>query len=58
MTANLSKQGGDKTMKYKVIIEKFLEEEIEAATEEEAVDVAWEIFSQKDEVEIYCEEIE
>jgi len=45
-------------MKYKVIIEKFLEEEIEAATEEEAVDVAWEMFSQKDEVEIYCEEIE
>lgn len=45
-------------MKFKVTISKFLEEEIIAENEEEAWDIAWEMFSQSDEVEAYCHEVE
>lgn len=45
-------------MKYKIIIEKYLEEEIEAKTENEAVDIAWEMWSQDDEVNIFVERAE
>lgn len=45
-------------MKYKITISKFLEEEIIAKNEEEAWDIAWEMFSQLDEVEAYCYEVE
>lgn len=41
--------------KYKIIIEKYFEEEIEAKTEDEAVDIAWEMWSQDDEVTISVE---
>ena len=45
-------------MKFKITISKFLEEEIVAENEEEAWDIAWEMFSQDDEVEAYCHEVE
>lgn len=45
-------------MKYKVVIEKYLEEEIEAKTEEEAVDIAWEKWSEDTEVCIFTEKCE
>lgn len=45
-------------MKYKVTIEKYLEEEIEAKTDDEAVDAAWEMWSQDDEVNIFVEKCE
>ena len=41
--------------KYKIYITKSIEEEIEAENEEQAVDSAWEIFSQSDECNIYVE---
>ena len=41
--------------KYKIYITKSIEEEIEAENEEQAVDSAWEIFTQADECEIYVE---
>lgn len=44
-------------MKFKISISKFLEEEIEATTQEEAESIAWEIWSQDDEVEFYCDEV-
>lgn len=45
-------------MKFKITISKFLEEEIVAETEEEAWTIAWEMFSQSDEVEAYCYNVE
>lgn len=39
-------------MKFKIEISKFFEEEIIAETEEEAWDIAWEMWSQDDEVEV------
>lgn len=45
-------------MKYKVIIEKYLEEEIEAKTEDEAVDIAWEKWSEDTEVVVSVEKCE
>lgn len=44
--------------KYKIIIEKYLEEEINAETEDKAVDIAWEMWSQDDEVNIFVEKCE
>ena len=44
--------------KYKVYISKSIEEEIEANSEKEALDLAWEQFSQYDECEVYLDEIE
>lgn len=43
--------------KFRISIAKFLEEEIEASTEEEALDIAWEMWSQDDEVEMYVAEV-
>lgn len=43
--------------KYKIWITKSIEEEIEAENEEQAVDSAWEIFSQT-QCEIYVEQKE
>lgn len=34
--------------KYRIVIEKYLEVEIKARTEDEAVDIAWEMWSQDD----------
>lgn len=45
-------------MKFKITISKFFEETIEADSEDEACDFAWEQWSQDDEVEIYCYEVE
>ena len=45
-------------MKFKITISKFFEEEITAENEEEARDLAWEQWSQDDEVEAYCYEVE
>ena len=45
-------------MKFKITISKFFEEEITAENEEEAWDLAWEQWSQDDEVEAYCYEVE
>lgn len=45
-------------MKFKIIISKFFEETIEANSEDEAFDLAWEQWSQDDEVEAYCYEVE
>lgn len=45
-------------MKFKITISKYLEEEITAENEEEAWDLAWEQWSQDDEVEAYCYEVE
>lgn len=45
-------------MKYKVIISKSFEEVIEADSEDEALGLAWEQWSQDDEVEAYCYEVE
>lgn len=45
-------------MKFKIIISKYLEEEITAENEEEAWNIAWEMFSQDDEVEAYCYKVE
>ncbi len=45
-------------MKYKITISKFFEETIEANSEDEAWDLAWEQWSQDDEVEAYCYEVE
>ena len=45
-------------MKFKITISKFFEETIEADSEDEAWDLAWEQWSQDDEVEAYCYEIE
>ena len=45
-------------MKYKITISKSFEEEITAENEEEAWDLAWEQWSQDDEVEGYCYEVE
>ena len=44
-------------MKFKITISKFFEEEITAENEEEAWDLAWEQWSQDDEVEAYCYEV-
>lgn len=43
--------------KFKISIEKFFEEEIEATTEEEAVDKAWQKW-EKENVEMYIYEVE
>lgn len=43
--------------KFKITITKFLEEEIKASTEEKAIDIAWEMWSQDDEVDMYVEEV-
>lgn len=45
-------------MKFKITISKFFEETIEADSEDEAWDLAWEQWSQDDEVEAYCHEVE
>lgn len=45
-------------MKFKITISKFFEETIEADSEDEAFDLAWEQWSQDDEVEAYCYEVE
>lgn len=45
-------------MKFKITISKFFEETIEANSEDEAWDLAWEQWSQDDEVEAYCYEVE
>lgn len=45
-------------MKFKITISKFFEEEITAENEEEAWDLAWEQWSQDNEVEAYCYEVE
>ena len=45
-------------MKFKITISKYLDEEITADNEEEAWDIAWEMFSQDDEAEAYCYEVE
>ena len=45
-------------MKFKITISKYLDEEITADNEEEAWDIAWEMFSQDDEVEACCYEVE
>lgn len=42
--------------KFKISIEKFFEEEIEATTEEEAVDKAWQEW-EKENVEMYIDEV-
>ena len=44
--------------KYRVIIEKYSEREIKARTEDEAVDIAWEMWSQDDEVTVSVEKCE
>lgn len=44
--------------KFKITISKFVEEIIEAETEEEVFDIAWEQWSQDDEIEAYCYEVE
>ena len=43
--------------KFKISIEKFFEEEIEATTEEEAVDKVWKEW-EKENVEMYIYEVE
>lgn len=43
--------------KFKITIEGFFEEEIEAATEEEAIDKAWEEW-ENEKVEIYIDEVD
>lgn len=43
--------------KFKISIEKFFEKEIEATTEEEAVDKAWQEWKQE-EVEMYVYEVD
>ena len=43
--------------KFKISIEKFFEEEIEATTEEEAVDKVWKEW-EKEKAEIYIDEVE
>ena len=43
--------------KFKISIEKFFEEEIEATTEEEAVDKVWKEW-EKEKVEIYIDEVD
>jgi len=40
---------------YNVRIEKILDEVIEAENEDEALDIAWEMFSQSDEEESFIE---
>ena len=45
-------------MKFKITISKFFEETIEADSEDEAWDLAWKQWSQDDEVEAYCHEVE
>ena len=45
-------------MKFKITISKFFEEEITSENEEEAWNLAWEQWSQDDEVEAYCYEVE
>ena len=45
-------------MKFKITISKFFEETIEADSEDEAWDLAWEQWSQDDEVEAYYYEVE
>ncbi len=45
-------------MRYKIIIEKYFEDDIEAKTEDEAVDIAWDRWLQNDEVDISIEKIE
>ena len=42
--------------KFKISIERFFEEEIEATTEEEAIDKAWEKWEEK--VEMYVYEVD
>lgn len=44
--------------KYKIIIEKYLEEEINAETEDKAVDIAWEMWSQDNSTVVYVEKCE
>lgn len=44
-------------MKFKVLISKSFEEEIEATNQEEAEFIAWEDWSQNDEIEFYCYEV-
>lgn len=43
--------------KFKITIEKFFEDEIKASTEEQALDIAWDRWSQNDEIEMYVEEV-
>lgn len=45
-------------MKYKIVIEKYLEKEIEARTEDEAIDIVLDQWSQDDEVDIFVEKCE
>lgn len=44
--------------KYRIIIEKCLDNDIEAKTEEEAVDIAREMWLHNDEISIFVEEYE
>ena len=41
--------------KWKITIEKWMEESIEAETEDKALDIAWEMWSQDDEVNVFIE---
>ena len=41
--------------KYKIVIEKYIEEEIEAENQDKAEEIAWEIWSATDEVTMYSE---
>lgn len=42
--------------KWKITIEKWMEESIEAETEDEALNIAWEMWSQDDEVDVFIKE--
>ena len=44
-------------MKYKIILEKYIEKEIEAKTEDEAVDIALDQWLQDDEIDIIVENL-
>lgn len=44
--------------KFKISIEKFFEEEIEATTEEEAIDKAWEKWEEEKVDEMYVYEVD
>lgn len=45
-------------MKYKVTIEKYFEENIEAKDDDEVVDIAWELWLHLSEVNIFVEKCE
>ena len=44
--------------KYKIVIEKYLEEEINAETEDKAVDIVWEKWLQDNSTVVYVEKCE